>query len=254
MRRIGRQPGVERRAVTRDACACAPAAQLGVARREGREPGVERGRVERAGHSPSSGAARLRALSRRLGERHRGLRAPLGRRVARVRSEDGHERQQHRSDDRQPAIVLAACRARRRVLLVLGDPVCHEQRRQQRRPDPSGIRLKRSGSSNGTTIATSNVRQEANGVSPDVLDHLPSRHRWARQRPRRPAREARVRSSSTSVPRPRALRLTSSGRNFADGLLTQGCSRESLHVRTPLPVLGSRGRMGRQSFTTERSG
>ena len=109
MRRIGRQPGVECRAVTGAHPPLRQPLRIGVAGGEGGEPRIEGGGVERAGHDPlGDGAIRLRALRRRLGERHRRLRAPLRCRVARVRSEDGHERQQQRFDDRQPAIVLAA--------------------------------------------------------------------------------------------------------------------------------------------------
>ena len=72
----GRYPGRIRLAANRSASA--------LPGREGGEPRVERRRVERPGHDPLDvGAVGLRARSRRLGERHRGLRAPLGRRVAR---------------------------------------------------------------------------------------------------------------------------------------------------------------------------
>ena len=67
-------------------------------------------------------AVRFRAVSGCLGERHGRLRAPFGRRVARVRGEDRHERQQHRFGDRQgqadQVVVMFTCSS---VLLVLGD-------------------------------------------------------------------------------------------------------------------------------------
>ena len=52
VRRVRRQPGVERRAVTRAHPPCRQPLRVGVSGREGGEPGVERGGVERAGHDP----------------------------------------------------------------------------------------------------------------------------------------------------------------------------------------------------------
>ena len=80
----------------------------------------------------ASVSARLAFVARRTpGQRQRGFGAPLRGRIAGVRSEDGHERQQQGLHDRQPPIVPGrAPAAASPVLLVLGDLFADLGRRQ----------------------------------------------------------------------------------------------------------------------------
>ena len=84
MCRIGRQPGVECRAIPGTHALLRQPLVVGVSGREGGEPGVERGGVQCAGHDPLGvGAVGLRALGGCPGQGHRGFGAPLRRRIAR---------------------------------------------------------------------------------------------------------------------------------------------------------------------------